>query len=508
MKFVIVEDEIRIREGIRRLLQKLSPEYIVAGEAENGAEALEIIRRERPDIVITDVMMPVMDGLVMLGELDKEGIQTKAIVLSAYSEFEYARTAMRLGVTEYLIKPIAVNEFTSAIEKIKQQLEKESAQKPEQLGTLEQVLRGVANGGLNLDREVLGYLEEKYQLGVHTPMALLLNYLSEWNPREVNRAEKSIESVLTERETSSWCSWMDNEKKIIWFAVYGYQDAKNLKHRMQSFLLEQSGNLSGRALGWVEVENILCLKERYEKLLDYLDWNIALGDNVVISYPEIKNVQTALCVYPIALESEMKNAISSGSAEMIEAAVAKFQSYFQGKKIYEPRQIKECCIRFFGAVINYSNEINAFDQTGMEQEFPLGGIMSAKTMQELKNASEEIVKRIKTKEEGAINHMQVKRAVALIHEFYQNRVTLEEIAQKLEITPEYLGTQFRKEMGMNFSMYMKNYRIGKAKELLLGTKLNIYEIAEKTGYADAKYFSKVFRKATGYLPAEYRKQYK
>lgn len=96
----------------------------------------------------------------------------------------------------------------------------------------------------------------------------------------------------------------------------------------------------------------------------------------------------------------------------------------------------------------------------------------------------------------------------MIHEFYQSGITLEEIASKLNITPEYLGTQFHKEMGVNFSTYMKNYRISKAKELLCGTQLKLYEIAEKVGYSDPKYFSKVFKETTGQLPAEYRKTFK
>jgi two-component system response regulator YesN len=85
---------------------------------------------------------------------------------------------------------------------------------------------------------------------------------------------------------------------------------------------------------------------------------------------------------------------------------------------------------------------------------------------------------------------------------------LDEIGVKLNLTPEYLGTLFHKEIGMTFSNYMKNYRIGKARELLCGTQLKLYEIAQQVGYADPKYFSKVFKEVTGQLPGEYRKTYK
>lgn len=124
MKFVIVEDEIRIREGILRLLPKLDKENEIVGEAENGLEGLEIIRKEKPDVIITDIRMPLMDGLDMLEKLHEEGCDAKAIVLSAYSEFEYARQAIRLGVTEYLLKPIVIGDFSDAVERVKKRMGK------------------------------------------------------------------------------------------------------------------------------------------------------------------------------------------------------------------------------------------------------------------------------------------------------------------------------------------------------------------------------------------------
>ena len=102
-------------------------------------------------------------------------------------------------------------------------------------------------------------------------------------------------------------------------------------------------------------------------------------------------------------------------------------------------------------------------------------------------------------------NLTIKRAKRLIHEFYNTGITLDEIAAKLNITPEYLGTQFHRETGVTFSAYMKNYRIQKSKELLLGTSMKLYEIAERVGYTDPKYFSKVFRDVTGQLPADFRK---
>ncbi|MEZ3507878.1 MAG: AraC family transcriptional regulator [Lachnospiraceae bacterium] len=99
----------------------------------------------------------------------------------------------------------------------------------------------------------------------------------------------------------------------------------------------------------------------------------------------------------------------------------------------------------------------------------------------------------------------MKKAQSMIHEFYADGITLSEIADRLNLTQEYMGTQFHKELGENFSAYIRNYRLAKAKELLIGTQLKQYEIAEKVGYTDAKYFARVFKECVGMSPAEYRK---
>ena len=111
-------------------------------------------------------------------------------------------------------------------------------------------------------------------------------------------------------------------------------------------------------------------------------------------------------------------------------------------------------------------------------------------------------------EAAAQENLTVKRAKSLIHEFYSDGITLEEIAHKLRITPEYLSTQFRKETGNTFSNYIRDYRIKKSKELLLGTQLKLHQISAQIGYSDPKYFSQVFKKVVGQLPADYRKTQK
>lgn len=507
MRFVIVEDEIRIREGIRKLLPKLDETNEIVGEAENGLEGAELIRRKEPDVIITDIRMPVMDGLRMLGALYEEGCKAKAIVLSAYSEFEYARTAIRLGVTEYLLKPIVMGEFSAAVQRVKKELEEDKRRKPDRLGALDQVFKSIINGDLKPDEEIAAYLKEQFQISDRVPVGLFIACFEDWDRQKVIQSARDLRMLMAEKTSPAYCLIENERQKELYLILYGGTDYHSIKRRIQSYFLSRNKGMDGIALGWTQVEDLYMLRTSYDDLKSYLEWSIPLGDKVIISYPEIRNIQSVFCVYPIEIENQIKLAICTNDGKEIEKSIQRFHDYFQHKKIYEPKMIKECYVRFFWAAINFSKEIGNLAYDSFDQQALLEKVMHNKTMQGLKQVTDELISKIRKQSENIAN-INVRRAAAMIHEFYRTGITLDEIAVKLGITPEYLGTQFHQEMGVNFSTYMKNIRLNKAKELLLGTSLKLYEIAELVGYSDSKYFSKVFKAETGQLPAEYRKTHK
>ena len=507
MKVLIVEDEIRIREGIQKLLGKMRPDYEITGEAENGEEGLQLLKDLNPDIVITDIRMPKMDGLEMMKAAAAQGISAKAIVLSAFSEFEYARQAMKLGVTEYLLKPVSINEFSQALENVELQVEKDRQEKPAKIGTLEQIFRDFVNGCIHADEEIRSYLEHNYRITKEQKFALVCVYLGNRYEEWLTKAEKSLKHAFSMYPGLSYCLLDFAYRKSFVVVLYHYEDPHDLERWLQQQILNHKAEQM--TLGWTEVTGVEGLKPGLDFLYPCMDWNISFDEEILISYPKINRVQTVPCIYPIELESRIKVAVCAGDWSRGESLMKEFHKNFQDGKIYTPKEIKECYVRFLWAVMGIAKEIGCLNNRKLEQQKLLEQIMEAKRRAELIAVSDFMLANIRP--DGAaeeITHLTVKRVKSMIHEFYQSGITLEEIASKLNITPEYLGTQFHKEMGVNFSTYMKNYRISKAKELLCGTQLKLYEIAEKVGYSDPKYFSKVFKETTGQLPAEYRKTFK
>ena len=504
MKILIAEDEIRIREGLESLLGRFQDLELV-GAVEDGKEGLEAIKRLNPDIVITDVRMPNMDGLEMLKQVAAEGIRIKAIVLSAYSEFEYARQAIKLGVTEYLLKPISVHEFSNAIENIKLEIEREQQRNPSQLGTLEHILQAILNNQLEINDEVWEYLKNNYQIQERQKCVVLCVYLGRDYENNLESEKRYFQQTLSYYDTSYAIIESEYHKSLI-IIMYHYQSSSDLERWLQRQILGYSEQKL--AVGWFEVNGISDLRTGFDLLYPYMDWNISLNKKILISYPKIKNVQTDSCIYPMDIETKVRLLMCNDyNEEGISELVDKFHETFQDGQIYLPKEIKECYVRFLWAVIGLAKEMGYLKPDDVEQQAVLNMIMNAKIREELLCATNIVFSAIRPETEEYISHLTVRKMKGLIKEYYRS-ITLEEIGAKLNVTPEYLGTLFRKEVGVSFSNYIKKYRIDKAKELLCGTEMKLYQIAEEVGYTDSKYFSKVFKELTGQLPTEYRKIYK
>ncbi len=509
MRVVVVEDEIRIREGIQGLLETMGHEF--AGGAENGLEGLALIQQVQPDLVIADIRMPEMGGLEMLKRMQEQGIQVKTIILSAYSEFDYAKQALGLGVTDYLLKPISVDEFSCTMHSIEMKIEKEKAAQPETLGTLEQVAATILYGQLKADDSVQEYLGKRFGIQNGQKIVEICIYLGSGYQDHVQKAEREWSQMLKWKKGLEFCFIQADYEQSLLVMIYQFGSLQELKRSLQVWLLKVSASAGWQGcVGWIEAEGIQDIRIKFETLYSVMEWSIPLGQDVLIAYPQIKQVQASVCIYPIELENRLKTELCLGEPQQVGKVVRSFHQYFADGRIYAPKDIKECYVRFVWAFIHVTNEIGMLDYASLSQQKVLDRIMGAKTFQELKEAVEEVLGKLRAQAdtEEEVAHLTVRRIKSMIHEFYQSGITLDEIAAKLNVTPEYLSMQFHKEVGETYTSYLKNYRVNKAKELLIGTQMKQYEIAREVGYTDSKYFGKVFRECTGYSPANYRKMYK
>lgn len=510
MKAIIVEDEIRIREGLCRLMGKMFPEIEVAAVAEDGLEGLAYIEYHKPDLVITDIKMPGMDGLEMLTKAQTLNLFPKVIVLTAYSEFSYAQQAVRLGVQDYLVKPIVVQEFMQTVRKVQNLWELEQKRTPDAMGSLEHIVSGLLHGTSTLDMDTEVFLEKRHGLEPGRPLVELLVYLgSSFQDRSAS-VRRDMEQLLKQRQGIKSCIVTVEYDQVVLALVYHYNSRESFEqwyaNRVRQYIPAEGTPLG---YGITEIPGLGGLREGYQKLLSSLEWNISLGSSALISVAKIAELQRDICVYPVELENQLKIALCAGDSSRVRRVAKEFRKYFLSGKVYAPNEIKESCVRFLWSFLNVAKEVGCMDGQELDQRRLLDQVMGAKTIAELSQPFEDLLDRLRVSDgEGGGVSLAVKRAQSMVHEFYGDGITLNEIAGRLNMSQEYLGTQFHKETGEPFSLYIRNYRMAKAKELLIGTQLKQYEIAQRVGYTDAKYFARVFRECTGMSPAEYRKSYR
>ena len=182
-----------------------------------------------------------------------------------------------------------------------------------------------------------------------------------------------------------------------------------------------------------------------------------------------------------------------------------FKIAFHPAQPHSPHEIKECFVRLLWSLLSNAKERGYPGAEALSRQALLETAMGAITREGLYAARDQLMAALRVPDATAAPTSEmVSRARVMIHECYASGVTLEEIAQKLCVTSEYLSQQFHREIGVNYSAYVRALRIGKAKELLRTTDLRIYEVADRVGYPDAKYFSRVFKAETGRMPYAYR----
>lgn len=330
MNAIIIEDEIRIREGLCKLMGKIFPEITIVATAENGLEGLAFLEYYKPDLVITDIRMPGMDGLEMLTKAQTLNLFPKVIVLTAYSEFSYAQQAVRLGVHDYLVKPIVIQEFTQTVRKVQALWEQEQKRAPDTMVSLQTIISRLLHSDAPLSPDMEAFLEKRYGLHPDEPALLLPVCLGESFPQRRTQVRQELEHMLRQRQDLRFClvDIAYDQTVLALVCGYGSQETFELWYANQVRWQNRTDQETA-AYGIVEVPGLSGIRECYQAMTGYLDWTIPLGDGTLISYPRIAQHPTEVCIYPQDMENRMKAALCAGELSRVQKTACQFQQYFQ-----------------------------------------------------------------------------------------------------------------------------------------------------------------------------------
>lgn len=506
MRIVIVEDEAPIREGIAKILQKINPDYELTGTASDGREGYKLIQNTSPDLVIVDIEMPVMDGLEMLEKLRKENNHCKALILSAYSDFNYAKQAIELNIENYLLKPIKIRELKRALKQTEEALEKERRQ--EQTFTVEGIFLACLNGQIQPDEQYHKMTKEFHGFTLEEPAEVFAIWLGEGYEKQKKTARELLQKIGEHTVKFASCVLEADNWSMLIMVLYRLRAGEcRFEYFQHSVVPMLCSNLESPIIClWQDAKGIIELPRVMQEMLKEREWNLLLKKGHLISKEEIEKLNTAPFKHPSELEDKACKAVKQGDIQKMKQCFMDLYGYYK-KDIYAPTDIKSSIIHFSWAVVNAYKETKQIE-ADLKVQSILQALSEAVSWHQIDDSLKKLFQIISPQSRGEkplpVSDL-VEKARYLMNKYYDQGITLEEIADKLFVSEEYLSAQFKKETGTTFSETIRKYRIEKVKELLQDTHLKLNQIADLAGYSDPKYMSQVFKEEVGMLPNEFRK---
>lgn len=490
---MIVDDEYIVREDMRAIVDWEKLGFRILCEATNGRQGLELFLSCRPKLVITDIKMPVMDGLEMAEAILKTAPETKFILLTAYDEFDFARAAMRLGITQYLLKhEIDSETMEELLKKISDQSSEEDQTSWEgaALCARDLILGAVPqeNGRKALEKMVKeGFLSlVLFQGGKR---------LSQQERRELmTRKEERMKAVPI---------MADQE---IYTVLFAFQTPSELAyyHSISQYISQVMAGLGGQGAQadvavserWKDLQSV---KSGYRRTLASLETAVFQKEHGRIIRGEITLCREIDYVGLYEFIMLMKTCLANRSYDRVYQECREYvlQECLPKKKVDQFRIWRTFLIGMLEEHNSALQYVEPFQLVHVKCE--------SDTVFDFLEKLQELLK-LFAAASGKDFSKNIRRAVAYINEHYTENITLEEVADVLGMNAMYTGQIFKKEMGISFKQYLAELRVEKAKGLLRSGNYKIYQVGEMVGYQSTQYFCSVFKKLTGVSPAEYEKQ--
>ncbi|MCI8800262.1 response regulator [Acetatifactor muris] len=489
-RILVVDDEKYIRKSIINRVNWEQLGVQVAGEAANGVEALELLEKLHPQIVLADIRMPLMDGLAFIEEAKKRFPEVRYVITSAYSDFEYARQALRLGVEDYILKPVKVEDVNKVLNRLvheldetkiarhlkhkmsleegqfagKKRLASAAAFYVEESDGVEKIIGNCLEETLRQYGEVESYYLHEYSCGeCHV---FLLNGDALEKPW-IQSALEAVWSLLENREgAAAWSEIVD----VAELAGAADSSVRILKRKL---FYPEKKILTGRYLTGGVGKGLTAVQGNQQKIRDSM--------NDIYQY-QMKRAHEFMAGELLLLPDLIVD--RRNSVAVIEGAIT------------------ELLVLLRRAVGNQMDEteLKILFHRLREKDY----LLRYRTEDELKERLKEVIETVLNRFVGEKDMDVVDRIREYIRNHYADNLNAVEIAAHFFLNASYLSAMFKEKAGMNMSAYIEAVRMEKAKQLLKGDRLSVTEIAMRTGYAESNYFSKVFKKYTGMSPRQYR----
>lgn len=532
IKVFLVEDEVIMREGIRQNIDWEAEGFEFVGEASDGELAYPLIQKSKPDILITDIQMPFMDGLELSRLVKQEMPKIKIIILTGYDEFEYAKEGIDIGVTEYLLKPIASAKLLEAVRKVGELVREErefqetfDQDRKESLQIARQkFFRGLVLG----QKPASALLNEGREIGIDLAAnrynILLFQISAAEDKEEYLEKYNKVVSELKERIMPFAEIFMVEMGMEGWAFILMEKGENPLEEIQREFtdilqkvLKEYEGVRYFGGLG-KPAGRLSELNQCYEEAGHAFAYRYLKEDNQIIQSgdlpewsgtkeePDLSSLEVGKLDRRVA-ERFLKTGLKSEVSHFVDEYFASF-----GEKNMESLLFRQYVIMdmYFAAVallegLGYHAE-DLVEQCGNIQDMTV--VFSSvesnrKYLKEILEATIDLREAVSQKK----YHSLLKEAKSYIQQHFEDEdISLNSVAASVNLSPNHFSSIFSQEAGQTFIEYLTSVRMERAKELLRTTSMKSSEIAYAVGYKDAHYFSSLFKKTQECTPGEFRQK--
>jgi YesN/AraC family two-component response regulator len=497
-KILLVEDEPSAMRHLKTIIETKCKNFLIIGEAENGKEAIEIIKKYSPDIVITDVKMPLMDGIELVSYLKSNFPDIYSIIISGYQDFEYAKGAIKSGVVDYLLKPVNIKQLKEILDSIYSTLEKNYNEV--RIDILKKLI-----SSCNIEKHSIEkYFKYKfYQVAIIREKGLPSRYISTIIEEKIEDfCEKSNEKL-----NFDYCKFTNRDEKEFIY-VFG---TDNKKDDIKDFLLKEIKNFKNTYTTAVYDKRYLTLKD-LSKAVNNLYY--FLSEKLVIGYSQfllIDGEKNNFSKEKITLDETLINRtdylVSNAMYSELKNEVIKlFENWEKEKKTQ--LFVENFLNQIFNLLMKYQKTQSEVFNIDFELE---QSMFYSNSFGELMADTWELISRIIDTKSIKNTKVDTPEFIESIENYLKNNLSrnlsLKNVCHTFGISQTYLSRLFKKYKKMSFGEYLTDLRIKKAKELIdENPMLHLKDISELVGYSDQFYFSKVFRLITGMPPSDYSKK--
>ncbi len=525
IKVFITEDESIVREGLRDMIPWEQYGFAFVGEASDGEMALPMVRRLKPDILITDIKMPFMDGLAFSRLVSRELPKTRIIILSGYDDFEYARQAIELHVDQYLLKPISKASMIEALEVTKKRIE-EAQEQQDYLRRFERESREYERYERRdfFEKLVSGELSvsEIYERSARLELEL-----------DAGAYNIVIFSLQPRKDAAAYSEQADLLQDALIRDLLLHPDYLVFRCSIQSYAVLLEG--TAEQIGEQTRRCVETIRTRCEGQEPPLDWYVASGTPTTrlsglpqcyaaaghaLAFRHLLPHRHVLTPDMVDLGGEKWDrygAVDAGAADPalirgfiakgLESEIEDFVSEYFGKL---GGALESMIFRHYLLLSARINALSAIEELGLDRDRLAQRLPppEADSSSELRSYFSEVLRAavsLRDEETQRQSNRLVEQALAYIDSHYADEaISLNAVARSVNISTNYLSAVFSQKVGVSFVEYLTQKRMARAKHLLRQSTRRSSEIAAEVGYKDPRYFSVVFKKTQGCTPREYR----